>query len=538
MGNIVATLNKMKKSFLLLALIFVFVLKMQAQFSTNLPIIKLSITNPIVDTYRQTNMEVIDNANGVNSFADPATFTSNAGVKLRGNVAARSYPKKSYSLESWFGFNVSNNVSILGLPPENDWVLLAAYPDRSLLRNKLALELHDEMDRYAPRLVYCELFIDTTYQGIYLFGEKVKRDSARVDLANLRTIDNFGVELTGGYILNVDDENGSGFVSNFAPPNATASQQFKFLYEYPDNGDITPAQKAYIQSYVDSFESGLNSANFQDPNLGWRPYGANNAFIDYIIVNEVSKNYDAYRIDMYLYKDKSKKMRPGPMWGFDAAFANTANCNANNVAGYAFNLGTSCGAEPNLPAFWWSKLMTDTVFLQDLKCRYTDYRRAGNQLDEAHIFQLIDSFSAYTNAQNAVTRNFAKYPIFGVPVVNEPTPMATNHANEISNIKIFITARLAWLDAQWIDNSCAPDAVNTVSKRNQISIYPNPAHGAIRVTSSSASPMHFSLKNMHGALLKTGDAQKEISTVGLAAGVYILLIDQDEQRYLKKIVVE
>lgn len=528
----------MKKSILLFAIFSLLYSNANAQFITNLPIVKLSITNPIVDSYRQTNMEVIDNTSGMNSFSDPATFTTNAGVKLRGNAASKAYPKKSYSVESWLGFNVSNEVSILGLPTENDWVLLAAYPDRSLLRSKLALELHDEMDRYAPRMVYCELFIDTNYQGIYLFGEKIKRDTSRLDLANLRTIDNFGVELTGGYILNVDDESGAGFTSSIPPPNATASQQVEFLYEHPDNGDITPAQKAYIQSYIDSFETGLNGVNFQDPLLGWRPYGANNAFIDYIIVNEVAKNFDAYRIDMYLYKDKSKKMRPGPMWGFDASFANTANCNTNTATGYAFDIGTSCSASPNLPAFWWSKLLTDAVFLQDLKCRYTDYRRSGNQLDIAHIYQLIDSFSSHLNIQGAVARNFVEYPIFGTPIINEPAPMAVSHTDEISKIKTFISARLAWLDSQWLDNGCTPDAVNNIIKRNDISIFPNPSSGLINITSSSASPMKYELKSMNGSLIKTGDASREIMTTNLSAGVYIILIDQDNQRYMKKIIIE
>ena len=528
----------MKKSFLLLAACLCVSWQIKAQFSTNLPIIKLSITNAIVDTYQQTNLEIIDNTSGTNTYSDPATFTSNAGVKLRGNAVSRAYPKKSYSVESWLGFNVSNNVSILGLPPENDWVLLAAYPDRSLLRGKLALELHDEMDRYAPRLKYCELFIDTAYQGIYLFGEKIKRDSSRLDLANLRVIDNFGEELTGGYILTVDDESGAGFTSNYPPPNATASQQVDFLFEHPDNGDITPAQKAYIESYIDSFEAGLNGPNFQDTALGWRPFGANNAFIDYIIVNEVSKNYDAYRIDMYLYKDKNKKMRPGPMWGFDASFANTANCNINGFSGFAFDIGSTCGAEPNLPAFWWSKLLTDTKFLQDLKCRYTNYRRMGNVLDTTHIFHLIDSFSAHINQQGAVGRNFNKYPIFGTPIINEPTPMATTHTAEVANIKAFILARLNWLDNQWYDATCAPDGVNDRAKRNLISIYPNPTNDFIRIESSSVSTMQYELRTFTGKIISSGTVHGDIDVSKLSKGMYMLLIDQDDQRYMKKVIVE
>ncbi len=531
----------MKLKIIFLSILSFFYFSSKAQFSSNLPIVKLSISQPIVDSYQQTSLDIIDNASGLNSTTDAATFTSNAGVRLRGNAVTQAYPKKSYSLETWLGFNVSNNVPILGMPAENDWVLLAAYPDRSLLRSKLMLELHDEMDRYAPRMVYCELLVNNVYQGIYLFGEKIKRDTSRLDIANLKVTDNFGIELTGGYILNVDDENGGGFNSNFQPPNAAASQQVKFLYEYPDNGDITPAQETYIQSYVDSFEKGLNGANFQDSLLGWRAYGANNAFIDYIIINELTRNFDAYRIDMYLYKDKGTKLRPGPLWGGDATFANTANCGANGITGFAYDIGTACGTTANLPSFWWTKLMTDATFLADLKCRYTGYRYPGDVLDTAQMFSLIDTFAAQITANNAAMRNFAKYPIFGINIVNEPLPLAANYTEEVEKIKTFLRARIAWLDGRWLNTSCIPLSVNNWAKNN-FSIYPNPATNQITISSPSASPLFYELRTMAGRIVQSGNNPLGEKTVvplrKLPAGIYILLLDQNEQRTMKKIVVE
>lgn len=512
-----------------------------AQFSTNLPILKLSLNQPIVDTYQMATMEVIDNTSGVNSYGDAATQTSNAGVRLRGNAVSQAYAKKSYSLETWTGFNISNNISVLDLPAENDWVLLAAYPDRSLLRSRLALELHDEMDRYAPRFKYCELFIDTAYQGIYLFGEKIKRDTSRIDLANLRTIDNFGEELTGGYILQIDDENGGGFTSNYAPPYATSSQQVKYLYEYPDNGDITPAQEAYIESYVDSFETALNGTNYQDALLGWRPFGANNAFADYIIVNELSKNYDAYRTDVYMYKDKNKKLRPGPLWGFDASFSNTQNCSSNGITGWAYDMGSGCGTLASLPSFWWSKLMSDTVFAKDVRCRYTTYRDVGGVLDTTHIFSLIDAYVGELNQMSASTRNFTKYPIFGTPIINEPLPMAVDFGDEISKIKTFIRARIAWLDTQWLESTCAPLGTSKYAKNNLIKIYPNPINSRFTIESAGKGALNYQVKTITGKVLLqgVGSGQKvDVELQDVVSGIYLLLIDQDGDRFMKKIVVE
>ncbi len=530
----------MKKTIFILVALVTLGQLVTAQITTNLPILKITLNQAIVDTYRASNMEVIDNASGVNSYSDPATQTTNAGIRLRGNATSQSYPKKSYSVETWTGFNISNNTSVMGLPIENDWVLLSAYTDRSLLRSKLALELHDEMDRYAPRMVYCELFIDTVYQGVYLFGEKVKRDTNRLDLSNLRTVDNFGDQLTGGYILQLDDENGAGFTSSYPPPNATNSQQIKYLYELPDNGDITPAQKAYIESYVDSFENALNGANYQDTLLGWRPFGANKAFIDFIIANEVSRNYDAYRVDMYIYKDRNKKMRPGPLWGFDASFANTVNCGSDGTTGFAYDMGASCGTLANLPSFWWSKLMTDTKFVQDLKCRYTKYRYPGDVLDTAHIFMLIDSFASELTQMNASNRNFAKYPIFGMPLINEPMPMSANHAEEVENIKTFVRARLAWLDSQWLDNSCIPLSTKSYAKNHIIKIYPNPATDQISIQSDVNGAMRYELKTISGRVLTRGmskGGQTNVDLSNYTPGLYLLLVDQNDERYMKKVLV-
>jgi len=514
----------------------------QAQFTTNLPIIKLTINQSVVDTYRMASMEVIDNNSGMNSFADAPTATTNAGIRLRGNATSRAYPKKSYSLETWTGFNISNNVSVLGLPAENDWVLLAAYPDRSLLRSRLSLELHDEMDRYAPRMVYCELYLDTAYQGVYLFGEKIKRDTARLDLANLRTIDNFGSQLTGGYILQIDDENGGGFTSQFAPPSAANNQQIKYLYEYPDNGDITPAQEGYIQAYVDSFETRLNRANYTDTALGWRPYGANNAFIDYIIVNELVKNFDAYRIDMYLYKDRDKKMRPGPLWGYDLSLSNTADCGSDVTTGFAFDVGAQCASLDKLPSFWWSRLLSDAKFLSDLKCRYTKYRFGGGVLDSSHVIMLVDTFAAQLTQMGAAGRNFSKYPIFGTPIVNEPIPMAANYNEEVDNIKQFLLARLNWLDTQWLDNSCIPLSVNDLNSAGEgIQIYPNPSSSNVNIELPKAGNLQYELRTIAGKIVRRGNStyqKTRVSLSNLSSGIYLLLLDYNSERAMRKIIVE
>jgi len=509
--------------------------------TTNLPILIIQTPGAIVDTYTQATISIIDNASGTNNITDPPTFTGMIGIKNRGNTALA---KLSYSMETWITPNVSLDTALLGLPTENDWVLLSSYTDRSLMRDALSKLMHESMGRYAPRNKHCEVVLNTQYLGVYLFGEKIKRDVNRLDLAKLTVTDNFGENMTGGYIWRLNDGNGAGWTSAYTPPFGT-TQQTKFQYEYPDAADITPSQEAYIKSYVDSFENAMNAVNFQDTLIGWRKFGAVNGFADFMIINEVTRNIDAYRNNAFMYKDKSKKMRPGPIWGFDNALGNTATCVSHVDTGWSYNLGGTCPAESKLAPFWWSKLTTDTAYMKDLKCLYSEYRKPGRILDTVKLFAHIDSMANRLTAQNAVTRNFTQWPIWGVPLVNEPTPMAANYADEVANLKTFLRKRLTWLDTKWyLSSGCpAPLSVANTDLSAQVSVFPNPVSEQLHINYSGPAKNGLSIQLMtvQGSTVRkvqSKDAQTTLNLSGLPNGIYLLRITGSKGSVTRKIVKE
>ncbi|MCC7028685.1 MAG: CotH kinase family protein, partial [Chitinophagaceae bacterium] len=169
-------------------------LKLQAQITSNLPIVIITSAGAITTTQSQATVAIIDNVSGINHPTDPPTYTGIIGIKLRGNAA---FAKKSYSVETWSAPNVSLDTALMGMPSENDWVLQANYPDRTLLRADLAFYLHDKMGRYSPRMKHCEVILNNQYVGVYNFGEQIKRSTGRLDLAKLTVNDNFGHNMTG-----------------------------------------------------------------------------------------------------------------------------------------------------------------------------------------------------------------------------------------------------------------------------------------------------------------------------------------------------
>ena len=76
------------------------------------------------------------------------------------------FPKKSYAFETQDSLGENNNVSLLGMPEENDWILHGPYTDKTLMRNAIIFQLGQDAGRYTPRTRYCELFINDDYRGV------------------------------------------------------------------------------------------------------------------------------------------------------------------------------------------------------------------------------------------------------------------------------------------------------------------------------------------------------------------------------------
>lgn len=132
-------------------------------------------------------------------------------VHVRGRASLR-YPKNSFSLKITSGEGDPEAVPILGFPPESDWVLYAPYPDKTLMRDVLAYELHAKMGHWAARSRFVEVFVNKTgaklgqkdYVGVYVFEEKIKRDKNRVNISKLKPDDISEPRITGGYIFKKD----------------------------------------------------------------------------------------------------------------------------------------------------------------------------------------------------------------------------------------------------------------------------------------------------------------------------------------------
>jgi len=488
----------MKKIPLLLSLLLmVFVATSQPLTSSNLPIIIINTNGQtIVDEPKITaDMGIIYNGAGArNNITDPYNhYNGKIGIEIRGQ-SSQMFPMKSYGIELRDNTGNSQDKILFGLPKESDWVLYAPYTDKTLMRNFLAYTMSREMGHWAANCVFVEVVVNGDYKGIYVFMEKIKRGTGRVNIAKIATTDIAGDALTGGYIFSLDKQP-DGWFSSYVAPNSTNGNKRQFSYVYPKLENIVQQQKDYIKSYVDSFENALAGSQFQDPAAGVRRFADISSFIDYFIVNEVSRNVDGYRLSAYFYKDRNSrnpKIIAGPVWDYDLAFRNANYCDGDKSTGWAYQFNSICpGDGAGLIPFWWNNFMKDTAFKSSLRCRWKQLR--NTKLSEAHFNSLIDSVFNLVN--EARQRHFQRWPVLGQYIWPNPQPIPTTYEGEITALKAWISSRLRWIDDN-IPNSGACMDYHYPANVNEsviISIQPNPFSGNANISIESNAAQSFSV---------------------------------------------
>ncbi|MEJ2506336.1 MAG: CotH kinase family protein [Ignavibacteriaceae bacterium] len=245
--------------------------------SSNLPIFVINTHGQRIpdEPKIEVDLGIIYNGEGIrNKITDPFNeFNGKIAIEIRGS-SSQMFPKKQYGFETIDSTGEDKDVSLLGFPAESDWILYAPYSDKSLIRNVLAYKLANNIGRYASRSRLCELVLNDEYMGVYVLLEKIKRNKDRVDISKLTEADTTGDNLTGGYILKIDKKDGgynSGWYSDYRP-YSNAWQTIYIQYHYPKPESILDVQKKYIKSFVDSFETTMNSPEFADTLKGYTSF--------------------------------------------------------------------------------------------------------------------------------------------------------------------------------------------------------------------------------------------------------------------------
>ena len=415
-----------------------FTVKMSIPKVPKLPVIRINTENadPILDKKNYIpGTVVIEDPDG--AYWDTPRLEVKIvenGVRGRGN-STWDMPKKPYKIK------FDEKISIFGLGEDKEWVLLANYADKTLLRNVVAMKLSEIVGmEWTPSMLPVEVYLNDEYMGCYTFSEHKKVSKHRVDLDIVGESDNSGDAVTGDYYMEIEQ--------NLDETTCFRTSICGIPMMFSDPEVPTAAQYDYIVGYFYDAESALMGSNFTDPENGWQKYIDIESFAKAYIVNELTKNIDGnMRKSSFITKEKGKKLEMYHLWDYDLTLG---NCNYLDdefgatdgpegwfIKDFSCNYWTHGWNHTN----WYTRLTDDPAFCAKVKEIWDKHHQELSSIPD-----FIDVKAMIM--EDAQKRNFKRWDILNTSVWPNVVVKGT-YAGEVEYLKDYYTKRFNWLDGKF-----------------------------------------------------------------------------------------
>lgn len=435
---------------------------------------------PLVPFYKDCKI-TITGTDGVASL-----FDAEAQVKVRGNWTT-NYPKKGLRIK----FTEKQNLLGLNNGAEmKNWVLLAEYKDGSMLRNKAALQIANEIlnndGLYAADACLVEVVINGEYWGVYLLSElqqvnenrvaitEPEKDYTGTDIGYFMELDGyssyedpiqyFNVDYAScGPLVPFDGEGGGG--RTYLPEGIPGFTIKSDIY--------SPEQRQFILSYMNNVYKIMYAAAYEDKAYVFNedyteiyesdtvtPQGAVELAVDVksladmYIISELTCDADIYWSSFFMDVDfgegGNKKLTFEAPWDFDSAVGNRDRC-ADGTGFHCANLVWDVNSEYQTMNPWLAVLAYEDWFQELVSAKWkTVY--ADGVFDRA--FAMIEEDAMQYSA--AFERNYRKWNNIenreGFGTELSPQSFAcTNHEEAAAHLLEWLKARVEFLNGHWGD---------------------------------------------------------------------------------------
>ncbi len=382
--------------------------------------------------YAHADLTVDPEGSGLPAYSGRSRF------RMRGNSTSWITVKRSYKVK------LDKKSEMLGMPDSKDWVLLANFYDRSMLRNNLAFEVSRRLgEPWTPRMVDVELWVNGTYRGVYEFGESIEEDSDRVDID---IADDPSDVAGGGYLLEAD---------SWPDDNASFSTDHGLqIYLQEPELDSTDETAQYVDgvgSYVQEFEDSLYSDHFTDPDAGYRRYVDVDSFVDWYLVNEVMKNNDSsFNNSCWMYRDVGGKLTMGPVWDFDAAAGNRQTNHLADPTGWFLRTNWFPFAPSQFrgeQGHWLNRMFEDPWFEDQVEARWQQVRASLLTLPAYVAEQAANVAAAAERNFDPVSEGGAGMPI-NRTFLEDGALLHGSWTAEAEHLEDWIGSRVDWMDGE------------------------------------------------------------------------------------------
>ncbi|MDD5947520.1 MAG: CotH kinase family protein [Oscillospiraceae bacterium] len=287
-------------------------------------------------------------------------------------IGARGNSSWDYSKKKPYNLKLPQKSDLFGMGKAKKWALVSNYLDHPMIRNSIAMALSEGAGLdFTMDYVYVDLYADGDYRGTYQLFERVQIQKQRVNITDLEEateqanstmdiseakfisstgelktcekgsyrycdIPNDPADITGGYLLEFQTYNRytsqihtCGFVT-------TRGQ----CVQLKDPEYATEAQVLYARQFVQELEDAIYSeTGYNALGKHYSEYVDVDSLVKAYLVQEITANADGSYTSFYFWKESDTKgdgkLRAGPVWDFDLAFANFGRAVNGHACGNA-----------------------------------------------------------------------------------------------------------------------------------------------------------------------------------------------------------
>lgn len=372
------------------------------------------INNIYIETNNRDVIEYGEYIKGTLSINQNGRYEENdlpLEIRGRGNSTWKEYDKKPYRIK------FDSRVSLFGMKSAKNYVLLAEHGDKSLLRNYIAhkMSTYTNLD-YKIETRYVNVYLNGQYNGLYLLTEQVEIDKNRLAIPSDIGEHGFLIELE-------DDSRLDGLIERI---HYVRVNERNFLIKRPklEKLDLDEAyiKSDYVKEYLEEMFNHLSEPTYTN-------YIDEEQFIEYFIIEEITKNVDINFSSVFLHKRPDELIKMGPLWDFDISMGN---------GDYYEYTPEGFHANTNVILI---ELLKNPTFKQNYLNRFYEFINFYkddilNDLENAFHLIMVDA-----------EINFQTWQILDKNIWPNPNPMleATTYYMQYEYLENWLIERFAWL---------------------------------------------------------------------------------------------
>ena len=383
-------------------------------------------------------------------FDDVSKYMS---IKGRGNSTwgTWGFAKKPYNITIYedAGYQDSKKVELVKGVKTKKWSLIANFLDNSLMRNKIAMDLADELG-IGMKTRFADLWMNGKYLGNYLITPK--NDYNAPD---------------GGYALENDNYLEEGeeqfpIPGMFEIGKITGDRGYYNRMTVKDIGKDAEKQgvdTAAIEAYFLEAWAALedyDSENYQN-------YFDMDSWAKMFLMYEVSKTYDCFSGSLLMHRDgltASDKLIAGPAWDYDVSFGRTLhkffvgvaeNVQVNAEGWYNDSIGLMA---VNQPVSLFQELGKHASFMRHVAKVYNENKQSfeGAAADVDRQREILRQSAQMDAAKFGIVNVCGEYVVspeimsaLGTGNYKLNYEFTVNWDNYVNNLKEWCTKRVLWL---------------------------------------------------------------------------------------------